>query len=80
MLGISLPVSSFVQEANRSNPSRTLNFEARKMNRETAIAIIENTNYTNFNEMAMEVFSYQTEKVHPFKLYQKLIGFSVPWL
>jgi len=24
----------------------------------------------------MEVFSYQTEKVHPFQLYQKLIGFS----
>lgn len=45
------------------------------MNREEAIAIIESTNYTNFNEMAMRVFSYQTENVHPFQLYQKLIGF-----
>jgi len=46
------------------------------MNREAAIAIIENTNYTNFNEMAMEVFSYQSEKVLPFQLFQRLIGFS----
>lgn len=46
------------------------------MNRERAIAIIENTNYTNFNEMAMEVFSYQTEKLLPFQLFQKLIGFA----
>jgi hypothetical protein len=45
------------------------------MNREESIAIIESTNYTNFNEMAMRVFSFQTENVHPFQLYQTLIGF-----
>lgn len=47
------------------------------MNREEAIVLIEHTNYTNFNEMALRIFSFQTEKVHTFQLYQKLIGFSL---
>lgn len=45
------------------------------MNRDEAIVLIESTNYTNFGEMAMRVFSYQTENVHPFQLYQTLIGY-----
>lgn len=46
------------------------------MNREEAIAIIEHTNYTNFNEMAMRVFSYQSENCDVYQLYQQLLGFA----
>ncbi|MBI1221055.1 MAG: acyl transferase [Bacteroidetes bacterium] len=46
------------------------------MNREEAIVLINHTNNTNFNEMAMRVFCYQTENCLVFQLFQKLIGFQ----
>ncbi|MDX5321031.1 MAG: long-chain fatty acid--CoA ligase [Bacteroidota bacterium] len=47
------------------------------MNRDQAIALIKDTNYTNFNEMAMRVLSFQSEKVLPFQLFQRLTGFRL---